>query len=142
VTALDIIADESLLTIEDGQRLLDLGGVQVFNVRIAKNGGLLPALRLAHTALAAGRDVQLGCLVGETSILTAAGIAFLSVCPRVRFVEGAFGSLLLKGDVAVRPIWFGFGGRVASREHFGLGVDVDPNSLERFQAEPPVRIQF
>ena len=141
-SGLDIIADESLLTIEDGQRLLDLGGVQVFNIRIAKNGGLLPALRLAHTALAAGRDVQLGCLVGETSILSAAGIAFLSVCPRVRFVEGAFGPFLLRGDVVARPIRFGYAGRVAPLERFGLGIEVDPQLVRHLQAEPPVNIQF
>ena len=64
-THCDLIADESLLTIEDAQRLIDGGGVRVFNIRIAKNGGLLPALRIARLALAAGLDVQLGCLVGE-----------------------------------------------------------------------------
>ena len=64
--------------------------------RIAKNGGLLPALRIARRALEAGLDLQLGCLVGETSLLSAAGLAFLQACPRVRFVEGAFGRFLLR----------------------------------------------
>ena len=60
-TGLDLIADESLLTVEDAERLIAGGGVRVFNVRIGKNGGLLPALRIARMALAAGLDVQLGC---------------------------------------------------------------------------------
>lgn len=126
-----IIADESLLTLDDARRLIAGGSVRVLNIRIAKNGGLLPALQMARMAIAAGLDVQLGCLVGETSILTAAGVAFLEACPSVRFVEGAFGSWLLRQDVVERPIRFGRGGRVAARAGFGLGVEVDAERLAK-----------
>ena len=85
--------------------------MRVFNIRLAKNGGLLPALRIARLALSAGVNVQLGCLVGETSILSAAAVGFLETCPAVRFVEGAFGKLLLREDVVRRPIRFGRRGR-------------------------------
>jgi muconate cycloisomerase len=141
-TQCDLIADESLLTIGDAQRLIDGGGVRVLNIRIAKNGGLMPALRIARLALAAGRDVQLGCLVGETSILSAAGVAFLEACPKVRFVEGAFGMFLLRQDVTRRPMRFGYGGRVRPREESGLGVAVDVHLLERLSAARPVSIQI
>ncbi|GMU84742.1 MAG: hypothetical protein AMXMBFR47_46110 [Planctomycetota bacterium] len=131
----DLIADESLLTEADAVRLIDLG-VRVLNIRIAKNGGLLPTWRLAHRARSRGADVQLGCLVGETSILTAAGIAFLGACPAARFVEGAFGRWLLKGDVVRRPITFGLGGRVPKYLAEGLGVEVDRGLLGGFAREP------
>jgi len=129
-TTCALIADESLLTQDDADRLIRGGGVRVFNVRIAKNGGLLPALRIARRALAAGLDVQLGCLVGETSILTAAGIAFLELCPRVRFVEGAFGTRFLRRDVVRRSIRFGWAGRIRPRPGFGLGVEVDQAAID------------
>jgi muconate cycloisomerase len=141
-TECDLIADESLLTVSDAQRLIEGGGVRVLNIRIAKNGGLLPALRIARLALAAGLDVQLGCLVGETSILSAAGVAFLEACPKVRFVEGAFGRFLLRADVTHRPIRFGFGGRVRPRPGFGLGVAVDGDALARLAADVPRLLQF
>lgn len=131
-THCDLIADESLLTGEDAQRLIQAGGIRVFNIRIAKNGGLLPSLRIARQALAAGRDVQLGCLVGETSLLTAAGCAFLETCPRVRFTEGAFGRLLLQHDITPRSLRFGYAGRLRPCRGFGWGVEVDPRRLERF----------
>ncbi len=134
-TNCDLIADESLLTLDDARRLIEGGGVQVFNVRIAKNGGLLPALRIARLALAAGRDVQLGCLVGETSILSAAGVAFLETCPQVRFVEGAYGPFLLKRDVARRSVRFGVGGCIGARRGEGLGVDVDPDRVSALTTE-------
>jgi len=134
-TKCDLIADESLITLNDAQRLIDGGGVRVFNIRLAKNGGLLPALRIARLALSAGVNVQLGCLVGETSILSAAAVGFLETCPAVRFVEGAFGKLLLREDVVRRPIRFGRRGRIAPRPDFGLGIEVDSHAVERLAVE-------
>ncbi len=134
----DLVVDESLITPDDAERLIAAGdGVGVFNLRLAKNGGLLPALRMARLALSAGRDVQLGCLVGETSILSAAGVAFLEACPKVRFVEGAYGRWLLRQDITRRPVRFGCGGRVSRRKGVGLGVEVDPARVEALAAERP-----
>lgn len=117
-----IIADESLLSAADAKRLLEAGGVQIFNVRLAKHGGLLPSLRIARLVLQAGKEVQLGCLVGETSVLAGAGVAFLRACPRVRFAEGAFGRFLLKQDVVRRPVQFGYRGRITELAESGLGI--------------------
>jgi len=136
-TKCDLAVDESLLTLDDGQRLIRAGGVRIFNIRIAKNGGLLPALRLARMALAAGLDVQLGCMVGETSILSAAGVLFLETCPKVRFVEGAFGRWLLRADVARQPVRFRFGGSIGAPPGFGLPVVVDRDALNQLSINPP-----
>jgi L-alanine-DL-glutamate epimerase-like enolase superfamily enzyme len=141
-SACDLIVDESLLTLDDAERLIAGGGTRVLNIRIAKNGGLLPALRIARVAVARGLDVQLGCLVGETSILAAAGVAFLETCPRVRFVEGAFGRWLLKQDVTRQPVQFGYRGTIRARREYGLGVEVDPAALERLALERPRTINF
>lgn len=130
----DLIADESLRTLEDAQRLMALG-VRVLNVRLAKVGGFMPALRIAHAALAGGCDVQLGCLVGETSILSAAGVSFLEACPAVRFAEGAFGRWLLSEDVVRRPVQFGWRGAVRPRKGPGLGVEVDAARVRRLAVE-------
>ncbi|MCH8804900.1 MAG: hypothetical protein IH986_02290 [Planctomycetes bacterium] len=136
-TRCDLIADESLLTLGDAQRLIELGAVKVFNIRIAKNGGLMPALRIARLALSNDIDVQLGCLVGETSILSAAGVGFLSACPKVRFVEGAYGRFLLRKDVTNRPLRFGRGGRIARPSGDGLGVVVNETALRALCVNPP-----
>lgn len=141
-TRCDLIADESLVTIEDAERLIDGGAVRVFNVRIAKNGGLLPALKIARRVLQAGCDVQLGCLVGETSILSAAGLAFLECCPRVRFAEGAYGEFLLRSDIVHRPIRFGWGGRLRPRAGYGLGVDVSDDRIAALASRPAVTINL
>ncbi|MHC4094221.1 MAG: enolase C-terminal domain-like protein, partial [Planctomycetota bacterium] len=133
-----LIHDESLVTLDDARRLTTLGVADGFNIRISKCGGLLPALRLAHFARQHGAIIQLGCMVGETSILSAAGRRFLEMVPSVVFAEGWFGSFLLRADVVRRPLRFRYGGR--GRELFGpgLGVEVDPQRLTPLLADEPV----
>jgi len=138
----DLIADESLRTIDDAQRLITGGAVRVFNVRIAKNGGLLASLKIAQVALEAGLDLQLGCLVGETSLLTAAGVRFLELCPTVRFVEGGFGRWLLRRDVLAQPLGFGRGGRIGRLSDAGLGIDPDPERLRDLAAREATCIHY
>lgn len=141
-THCDIIADESLLTLEDAERLIDDCGVRVLNIRLAKVGGFLPALRMAQVAFERRRDVQLGCLVGETSILTAAEIAFLECVPIVRYVEGAFGGFLLRRDVVASPIRFGLGGRIRARPGWGLGLKPDVDRLAALTVGPAQVMRF
>jgi L-alanine-DL-glutamate epimerase-like enolase superfamily enzyme len=141
-TRCDLIADESLLTIEDADELIKTHAVRVLNIRLAKNGGLLPALEIAQRALAGGLDVQLGCLVGETSLLTAAGVAFLEACPSVRFVEGAFGKWLLADDVTTRPLRFGRAGRISPLAGPGLSLEVSECALRRLAVRPVAPINF
>lgn len=141
-TQLDLMADESLVTPLDAYRLIEQNAIRVLNIRIAKVGGLLPALRMAHLALTNDLDVQLGCLVGETSLLTAAGSAFLQVCPQVRFLEGAFGRRLMRADITRPPLRFGYGGRLAAPRGPGLGVKVDEAALERLAVEPAQTIKL
>ena len=97
----------------------------------------MPALRIARLALMNDIDVQLGCLVGETGILTAAGIGFLEACPRVRFVEGAFGRFLLRRDIVRPSPRFGRGGRVPRLAGDGLAVEVDEAALRSLTLDAP-----
>ena len=130
--------DESLITIEDARRLIDLGVADGFNIRISKCGGLMPSLRLAALARRANIRIQLGCMVGETSILSAAALRFLQVCPSVFWAEGCFGSLLLRSDVVTKGLRFGYGGRPPKLRGRGLGVEVDPQRLRLLCKEPPI----
>jgi len=128
---LPLIADESLLTDRDARTLLAEPGGVWWNVRISKNGGLTRCLRLAELAAEHGVPVVLGCMVGESSLLSAAQRRLLQVAPGVRFVEGNYGRFLLAGDVTRRSIRFGYGGRLRVLRGDGLGVEVDPARLGR-----------
>ena len=124
-TRVPIMLDESLVTIEGARHLVSGGCVDLFNIRISKNGGLLQSLALADLARRAGLDFQLGCMVGETGVLTAAGRAFLElVGRRARFAEGSYGRVLLRSDVTRERLSFGYGGFVRALLGPGLGVHV------------------
>jgi len=139
-TALPLMADESLVTSDDAEALIVNRAASWFNIRISKNGGLIPAMQLAAVARRHDIAYQLGCMVGETSILSAAGRWFLQMVPDVRFAEGSFGGFLLNDDVIARPIRLGFGGRWRPMRGPGLGVAVDVERLQRLCTEKPTRI--
>jgi len=132
-----LIHDESLQTEEDARRLIDLGIADVFNIRISKCGGLMPSLRLAALARRENVRIQLGCMTGETSLLTAAGLRFLEACPAVLWCEGCFGTDLLTSDIVSRSVRFRFGGRPPIQKLEGMGVDVEVSLLDRLREDEP-----
>jgi muconate cycloisomerase len=136
------VHDESLITFDDAQRLLQLGVADGFNIRISKCGGLLPSLRLAALARRENVRIQLGCMVGETSVLSAAGLRFLEVCPGVTWAEGCFGSFLLSNDVVRKELRFGYAGRPPRLEAGGLGATVNADGLERHCTGEPVVVNL
>jgi len=136
------IHDESLVTLEDAKRLIKLGVADAFNIRISKCGGLIPSLRIAALARRHNVRIQLGCMVGETGILSTAGLRFLEVCPGVTWAEGCFGSFLSKEDVVKKVLRFGYGGRPPKLKEPGLGVTVDPIRLKRLRAAEPIVVNL
>lgn len=133
-----VIADESVVTAEDAQRLIDLRAADGFNISLSKCGGLIPSLRIAALGRRAGLDVRLGCMLGETSLLSAAGVRFLQVCPSVSHAEGSLGSLLLSDDIAAKSLRFGYGGRLPRLAAGGLGAEADPLRLQALCDREPV----
>ena len=68
-----IMADERVLSSEDLRALAAAGAYSIVNLRLSKNGGLTRVLALAEEARANGLSYQLGCMVGETGVLSALG---------------------------------------------------------------------
>ncbi len=130
-----VIADESFATRESLERLVARHACSAVNVRISKCGGLVATLARCCEALDAGLDVQLGCQVGESSLLSSAQLLLASALLRVRFAEGCFGRHLLREDLASPLLQFGFAGRPPARPPgTGLGVAIDERRLARFAA--------
>jgi len=137
-----LMHDESLVTLEDANRLIEQNVADGFNIRISKCGGLLPSLRLAHLARKHDVAIQLGCMVGETSILSAAGRRFLEMTPGVHFAEGWYGSFLMTRDVVRKSLRFGYGGRGRPLGRYGLGVEVDRSRVEALCLDRPTVLQL
>jgi muconate cycloisomerase len=130
--SIPIMADESLVTIEDAEKLAAANAVDYFNLRISKCGGIYNTLAIADIARRAGIGIQLGCQVGETAILSAAGRHLAAHLPQFDFVEGSFGTHLLKEDISESEIGFGFRGNAPLLNEIGLGVTVDDRRLEKY----------
>ncbi|MBN2562581.1 MAG: hypothetical protein JXQ75_16775 [Phycisphaerae bacterium] len=141
-TTLPLMADESLVTSDDAEALIVHRGASWFNIRISKNGGLIPSIHLAMIARRHQVKYQLGCMVGETSILSAAGRWFLQMVPGIRMAEGSFGRFLLREDVVAKSIRFGWGGRWRPMTGHGLAMGVDRERLRHLSVHPPIDIPF
>jgi L-alanine-DL-glutamate epimerase-like enolase superfamily enzyme len=127
---LPIIADESLCNEADAQRLIDLQACQIFNLRLSKCGGLAGASRIRQMAEQAGIRCQLGCHVGETSILSAAGRHFAMCFPDLVYVEGSFSAFFLSRDLVQQPLAFNYAGQAPALPGPGLGVEVMDRTIE------------
>ena len=129
---LPLMADESLLTTDDAQTLLAEPQRIWWNIRVSKNGGPARSLALAKLAGENGVKFTLGCMVGETGILSAAQKRVLQLCPRPRFVEGNYGEFLLSDDLTTSSPRFGYGGKLKAIGGGGLGVSVSQESVDRY----------
>ena len=132
-SGLDVMADESLNDRDSLERLVAAKACTAVNVRISKCGGLVAARARCREALDQGLKVQVGCQVGESSLLSAGHLVLVAAVERVTYAEGCFGRLLLREDPAEPVLQFGFGGRApALPAGPGLGVTMNEGILRRW----------
>jgi muconate cycloisomerase len=116
---------------------VEQGTCDLFNLRLSKCGGFIPSLRLAQFAREHGLGYQLGCQVGETAILSAAGRHFATSVAGIRYLEGSYDRRLVREALATRDITFGYGGWAPALTTpglgglGGLGVAIDEAALRR-----------
>jgi L-Ala-D/L-Glu epimerase / N-acetyl-D-glutamate racemase len=126
-----IMLDESLCGMVDAERARDMGTCDLFNLRLSKCGGFVRTLRLAQFARRHGLGYQLGCQVGESAILSAAGRHFAACVAAIRYLEGSYDRHLVREPLGMRDITFGWGGWAPALKGPGLGLDIDRAALER-----------
>ncbi len=125
-----VMLDESLCDMEDAERAIALALCDLFNLRLSKCGGFINCLLLAARARSAGLGYQLGCMVGETGILSAAGRHFAGMIGGIRYLEGSFDRYLVHDRLTREDLTFGRGGQAPALTGAGLGVEVDPRAVE------------
>lgn len=127
-----ISADESLCSVDDAARLADLGACNIFNIRISKCGGIIDSLKIAKIAQEANIGLQMGCQVGESGLLSAAGWHFACSFTEIPFCEGAYGKFLLRNDITEEDMTFKRGGVLKGVGGPGLGVNVIEGMLDNY----------
>jgi muconate cycloisomerase len=126
-----IMLDESLCSATDAQTAIELGLCDLFNLRLSKCGGFIASLRLAAMAHRAGLGFQLGCQVGETGILSAAGRHFAASVDEIRSLEGSYDRFLVRERLTREDLTFGYGGHAPALSEPGLGIHIDQRQLQQ-----------
>jgi len=58
-----LLADESIFSVDDARRVLDMEAVDLINIKLAKCGGITNALKLADVASEYGVECMMGCML-------------------------------------------------------------------------------
>jgi L-alanine-DL-glutamate epimerase-like enolase superfamily enzyme len=129
-----IVLDESFLRLGQLEHLAEPRNQWLINLRVSKMGGLTRSLAIVEAARAKGIGIIVGAQVGETSLLTRAGLTIANAAgDGLVAQEGAFGTLLLAHDICDPPLMFGAGGVLDVESHarlrdFGLGIVPTPGA--------------
>jgi L-alanine-DL-glutamate epimerase-like enolase superfamily enzyme len=127
-----LMADESLVTMRDAERLIEAKAADFFNIRVSKCGGLARSYRLSKYAQQNGVRLQVGSQVGETAILSATGRHLAASLDNVDLVEGSYGTMLLAEDVTNDPVRFGYRGEAPVLRGLGSGISVLEDRLRKY----------
>lgn len=130
-----VIADVTVTTVADAERLIELGACDEINLRLSLCGGLINAGRIHKVARAAGLGCQLAAERDQTGLLSAAGRQFATRAEGVRWFEGSREGHLLDGAITAPDITTGPGGRARSLREPGLGVTALAESIAGFTTQ-------
>jgi L-alanine-DL-glutamate epimerase-like enolase superfamily enzyme len=131
-TGLPVILDESLCTLEDLSLYKKIEGKFIANIKVSKAGGLIRALKMIEELKKMGWPVIIGCHVGETSLLTRAGLVVSSAAGDSLIAhEGAFGDYLVELEPVTPMLQFGRKGLL------DLNSPYDLKTVHGLQIIPP-----
>jgi L-Ala-D/L-Glu epimerase len=128
-----LMADESACSMEETVEMVAQGHFDLMNVRLSKCGGFLRSLRIVEFLRSRKRAFQIGCQLGESGLLSAAGRTLSLLCKDALYHDGCYDRYLLQENLTTQNVSFEHGGRAGPLGGTGLGVEVDPVSLERLK---------
>lgn len=85
-SSLPVMADESIVTLQDALQLGQNKSVNMLNVKLMKVGGIYAAAQIDSVARAAGLEVMVGCM-DESALSIAAGLHFALARPNVMYAD-------------------------------------------------------
>jgi muconate cycloisomerase len=103
----------------------------MINVRLSKCGGFRKSFRIIHYLRERGIPFQIACQLGESGLLSAAGRILSLLCGDALYHDGSYDEFLLKENVTVDNVSFGYGGSADPLGGNGLGVKVNIRNLRR-----------
>jgi muconate cycloisomerase len=138
-TGVILMADESACSFADMVRIAEEGYYGMVNIRLSKCGGFRNSLKMINYLRDQGVSYQIGCQLGESGILSAAGRALGLLCSDAVYYDGSYDEFLLKENVTTEHVSFGPGGEAGPLAGHGLGVKISPQNLELL-SNPSTRV--
>ncbi|WP_211698082.1 enolase C-terminal domain-like protein [Mycobacterium spongiae] len=109
----DVILDESVCRIADLEHYTEFSRPPIVNVKVSKAGGIMRAREIVRAAAGRGLGVVVGAHVGETSVLTRAGMLLAQAAGDALVGhEGGYGAHLLTHEPAAPCLTLGRGGLI------------------------------
>jgi L-alanine-DL-glutamate epimerase-like enolase superfamily enzyme len=125
-----LMADESACTLSEVEALIQQGWYSMANVRLSKCGGFGNSLKIVDFLRKNGLSFQIGCQLGESGVLSAAGRALCLVNRDAAYYDGSYDKFLLEENTTVEDVSFGPGGEAGPLKGSGLGMEVDKEKME------------
>jgi len=132
-----LMACESAPTLNDVERIIREGYYKMINVKLSRNGGFRRSLRIIECIRKSGLSFQIGCTIGESGILSAAGRVLSLLCRDAQYYDGSYDQFLLKENITKKHVSFGPGGEAGPLDGPGLGVKINKESLMRLSNGSP-----
>jgi len=132
-----LMADESACSFGDMERIFREGAYKMINIRLSKCGGFRRTFRIIDYLREKGIAFQIGCHLGESGILSAAGRILSLLCRDAVYYDGCYDKFLLKENITHEDVSFGSGGEAGPLMGFGLGIEVNQKNLSRLSQAPP-----
>jgi muconate cycloisomerase len=130
-----LMADESACSLREIERIIKEGYYKMVNVRLSKCGGFRNALKIIDHLRQKGIPFQIGCQLGESGLLSAAGRVLCLLCRDAAYYDGSYDGFILKENITVENVCFGPRGEAGPLGGSGLGVVVSSQSLKRLSTE-------
>lgn len=129
-----VSADESLCTIHDAAFLIRERAVDVFSIKVSKNGGLDASRQIAAAAQAFGLRILMNSML-EFGVTQAASLQLGCTLPNLLQVGHAYGSVLRMSDDVTDFRKNISNSVVTVPQGSGLGVTLDEGKLKKYTKE-------
>jgi L-alanine-DL-glutamate epimerase-like enolase superfamily enzyme len=121
-----LLADESIFSVKDAQRLLEMQAIDYVNIKLAKTAGITHALQLADLSKSFGVKCMIGCML-EGPISVAAGVHVASAKADIITMLDLDAVSLLASHPVKTSIVFNES-KILLSDALGLGVKYTPST--------------
>lgn len=129
-----ICLDESIHSVEDARKAIDLGSCRIINIKVGRVGGLTETLKIHDYAQSKGIGVWCGGMldtaIGRASNLAAASLPNFIFASDIPPYEEHFTE-----DYVFHPSTLNSDSTVDVPKKEGIGIDIDPEQFNKFTTQ-------